>query len=593
MRTGFRPCVRKGLLAFLAASSAIALADPPAAPFYRIPQVRSLIPTPTSVIPAGPRVLPFEPAYLIPRGIEFADFNSDGLLDIVVAPSFPQHLPYLTVAIWLNRGDGTFYDGTADVIEGSPTILWNAIPFVGDFNNDGRPDVFFLMAGAEHAVEDGLTDSGFNNGLLLSQPNGKYRDATAQVGSNVRAFNHQGGLGDANGDGNADVALAAFATTLVQSNGVKLLLGDGQGNLVDATNKLPPEIRFMPDSERPGDLAFPLFEYQLAGCAALADVDGDGKAEVISGSYSFPDRNGTRTVRFHKLGADGNYFERARVAIPDAIADILFGYDPPPPRFAGLGCSQIVSGDFNGDGRGDVLVQWEGNGKYYQQLLRNDGNFQFTDITVEALGGYNAGFVNAGGGAMGVGHYRLVDVNGDGTLDIVGQLGGTAIELILPHVVMLNDGTGHFTPWVPLGPSGPLTSAQMLSASQCQNCQYLPLVFDTNRSGVASLVLFDFQSSVSNENPSQTTAVLLTNFSSVKSSDQERLFAWAEAKYPDLFHPPAITQDIIGYNARAYAGGIYLGVMNGVAYVYGPPWGGLLPVGRITDYMPQVAGDGF
>ena len=584
----------KVLAMLFAASAAIALAAPPIQPTLRIPQARSLIPTLTSVIPPGPRVSPgFEPAYMIPRGIEFADFNGDGLLDMVVTPGFPQHLPRLPIAIWVNKGDGTFYDGTAEVIEGAPPVTWNAVPFIGDFNNDGRPDVFFLMSGAEHAVEDGLIDSGFNNALLLSQPNGKYRDATSQIGSNARLFNHQGGLGDASGDGNLDVALAGFGTTLTPSNGVKLLLGDGNGTLIDASDKLPTEIRFMPDSERPGDLAFPLFEYQLAGCAALVDVDGDGKAEVLSGSYSRPDRNGTRTIRFHKLGEDGNYAERARVAIPGAIAGVLYGYDPEPP-WSGLGCSQIVGGDFNGDGRNDVLVQWEGNGKWYHQLLRNDGNFQFTDITVEALGSFHAGFELPGGIPMGISHYRLMDVNGDGALDIVGKLGGTTIDQILPHVVFLNDGMGHFTPWNPLGPSGPLTSAQLLSASKCQNCLYLPLVFDSNGSGVASLVLMDFMSLVSTDSPSQTTGVYLTNFQPFYTSNKERLFAWAEARAPQLFSPPATTFEYLGYQVRGYANGIYLGMLGDDVYIYGPPWGpALVYIGKVADYLPLAIQDGF
>jgi len=497
---------------------AIPLVRTPPQMTYQIPQSRSMITTPVSVIPPGPRVLPnFETAYLAPRSFEFADFNGDGYLDIVVAPAFAQHLPKLPIAIWLNRGDGTFYDGTADVMEGAPPLTWNATQIlIGDVNNDGRPDVFILSTGAEFAVAEGLPDSGFYNTLLLSQPSGKYKDATAQINSNASAFNHMGGMGDANGDGNLDVLVNAGGTTLVKVNGIKLLYGDGRGNFSDATSALPPEIRWMPDTQRPGDLAFPNFEYQPTGCAGLADLDGDGKAEVITGTYSTPDRgpNGRRTVRIHKLGTDGRFVERGRVSIPDAIASIEYGYDPPPPVFAGLGCSQIVAGDFNGDGRVDLLVQWEGAGKWYVELLRNDGNFQFTDITLEALGKYEQGFKDFGATVanMGPSHYRLLDINGDGTLDIVSQLGGTSITNLIVHSAYVNDGAGHFTPWIPQGPSGPLTPADFLSASKCSNCSYEPMVFDTNRSGFASVVLLDFQSSVTSSTPSQTSAIYLTAF---------------------------------------------------------------------------------
>lgn len=486
-------------------------------PSYRMPSTRSVVTTPTYPIALGPRVLPFEPAYLIPRSIVFADFDGDGDLDIFLAPSFPQHPPHLPVEIWLNRGDGTFFNGTAQVIEGAPPLTWGATQLlVGDFNEDGRPDVFVISSGAEFAVADGLSESGYHNTLLLSQPNGRYRDTTSQIASNAPAFNHQGGMGDANGDGHLDVVLYAGGTSRVDSRGVKLLYGDGKGNFSDATNALPPEIRHVLWSDRIANRAVYGLGYQDGGCATLADLDGDGPAEVITGSYSWPDTapdgtKGSRTVRFHKHAADGNFVERGRASIPEAIAAIPYGYDPPPSEFAGLGCSEIAAGDLNGDGRVDLIVQWEGAGKFYAQVLRNDGDFRFTDVTLDAFGSYAEGFPN-GNSMMGPAKHLLVDVNGDGTLDILHQLGGTELGSMLPHLARLNDGTGRFTAWAPQGASGALTPAEILSAAQCENCQYLPLVFDTNRSGIASLVLMDYQSSVSATTPSQTTGVYLTTF---------------------------------------------------------------------------------
>ena len=442
----------------------------------------------------------FETAYQIPRTIDFADFNGDGYLDMFLAPGFSQHETYVPVEIWLNRGDGTFYNATAELFEGAPPLTWAACEvLIGDFNEDGRPDVFIAATGGEHAVADGNSNSGYPNTLVLSQPNGKYRDATANLPSNIPGFNHNAGVGDANGDGHLDIVVVTMPTTLVQSDGVKLFYGDGKGGFTDATAKLPEEIRFMPWTERPGNLVAPDFEYQMVGCAALADLDGDSKAEVITGTYNTPDRgpNGTRTVRIHKKGADGNFVERGRARIADAIAGIAFDEPPfPPGPIQGLGCPQIVAGDLDGDVRPDLVVTWEGNPKWYAQVLRNDGNLQFTDITVEALGGYDQGFQN-GGGRMGPGHYRLRDINGDGKLDIVGLVGGINVNVLPQHLGWLNDGTGHFTPWMPQGPSGDLTSEQILSAALCANCGYLPQVFDTNKSGLASLVLLDFQSSVS------------------------------------------------------------------------------------------------
>jgi hypothetical protein len=73
--------------------------------------------------------------------------------------------------------------------------------------------------------------------------------------------------------------------------------------------------------------------------------------------------------------------ERNRVLIPQAIADI--GYTTPSmtTEGIGLGCSPIVAGDLNGDGRPDLVVNYEG---YRSQVViwRNDGNFQCTRLGV-------------------------------------------------------------------------------------------------------------------------------------------------------------------------------------------------------------------
>jgi hypothetical protein len=69
-------------------------------------------------------------------------------------------------------------------------------------------------------------------------------------------------------------------------------------------------------------------------------------------------------------------------------------------------------------------------------------------------------------------------------------------------------------------------------------------------------------------------------------SDADRLMNWAERQYPQYFSPAASSQQIAGYTARAYAGGIYLGVLSGEVYVYGPPFGpNVLDVGSLASYL--------
>jgi hypothetical protein len=236
------------------------------------------------------------------------------------------------------------------------------------------------------------------------------------------------------------------------------------------------------------------------------------------------------------------------------------------------------------------------------QLLRNDVYFQFTDITLDAFGTYEAGF-DAGGARMGPGHYRLMDVNGDGTLDIVGQLGTVPIDAMLTRIAYLNDGQGRFTPWMPRGSSGAMTVAEFVAGAKCQSCEYLPLVFDTNGSGIASLVLLDTMSSVNTTtptiaNPMQSTRVYLTTFAptnlSASGTQSDCLFRWAESNYTTLFSPSGGNSvSMSPFRYRYYPdSNAYLGVSDAdnKLYYVGPLSGNrLLGLGPVAPWLSRTS----
>ncbi len=492
---------------------------------YSVPKVRSVIPTPARVSQSlSPPAFNTEYAYANPRPYAFVDFNGDGLLDIITAPFFDVSLPHLPVEIWLNKGDGTFYNGTSQVIDGPvPVTVDTNTMLIGDFNEDGRPDVMMIDTGFDFGVVDHYPAQyqGFHETLLLSQPNGKWRDATSQITPNTQAFNHQGGMGDVNGDGHLDVVVNRQATdAFLLWGGVTLLMGDGKGNFTERTDGLPQDIAWEPWF--PFRTSAP--DLQDIGAAGLGDLDGDGRADLITCSYSRLEKKNPldvfvspRSIRFYQSKPDGTFVERSRSVIPPAIADIGFTTPNAQTEGAGLGCAQILVADLNGDGRPDIVAYWEG---YHVsiQILRNDGDFHFTDITLQAMGGYTMDFTSANGHDS-PGHFALLDLNGDGTLDLVSKIAGTDLASVLTHTAFLNDGNAHFTPWVPRGPNGPLTANDILPITQngvsCPTCPQLPMMFDTNHSGLASLVLVDPYSSVTATPPSQSTAVYVTNVTPV------------------------------------------------------------------------------
>lgn len=78
-------------------------------------------------------------------------------------------------------------------------------------------------------------------------------------------------------------------------------------------------------------------------------------------------------------------------------------------------------------------------------------------------------------------------------------------------------------------------------------------------------------------------------------SDIERLFNWAESKYPDLFKPPkAITKNRDGYPYRYYSDtNTELAFKDNRVYYTGPQANGEKDVGAFDDFMSQAKATGF
>lgn len=78
-------------------------------------------------------------------------------------------------------------------------------------------------------------------------------------------------------------------------------------------------------------------------------------------------------------------------------------------------------------------------------------------------------------------------------------------------------------------------------------------------------------------------------------SDTNRLFDWAETRYPQLFSPGgAASFQLQNYYLRYYAQTqTYMGTQGSSVYVYGDIFNGLLYVGEMSALMPEVDGAGM
>jgi len=104
-----------------------------------------------------------------------------------------------------------------------------------------------------------------------------------------------------------------------------------------------------------------------AGGVVLEDLDGDGLLDLMVSSWGVDD-----PLRVFKNNGDGTFTERTEAA---GLRGLTGGLN-------------LIHCDYNNDGHIDVLVlrgAWLGaEGRYPCSLLRNNGDFTFTDVTEEA-----------------------------------------------------------------------------------------------------------------------------------------------------------------------------------------------------------------
>jgi hypothetical protein len=269
-----------------------------------------------------------------------------------------------------------------------------------DFNSDGEEDFIVFY---------GCPSNGF--GLVLSNANGTYHPPVCYTLPNGSP--NYFAIGDLNQDGNPDVIVSNGTSSFYEYLG-------------SASGKLHLQATFVTTTTVEG--------------VAAADVNHDGRIDLLFDSNSSNDTN--LHVWFGK--GDGGF--TIGPSTPMSSAGALF------------------VGDFDGDGKADVISQFSLYTSSYQVFYGDGaGHFQASAVFNDNV------------------QYQLYDLNGDGRMDLVGT----------PFDFSLNGSKYYNRIKVLYGNASRTFTTRVITLANCTDWNQPPVVADFNGDGINDMVVME------------------------------------------------------------------------------------------------------
>ncbi len=344
----------------------------------------------------------------------WGDFNNDGRLDLFVSnhetPKGVQEGGILPY-IYINNGDGTFTDviATSGLMEENPDTGAWQGISIADYDGDGNLDIF-------------ISEPPFQGGGLAPTRDILYQghgDATWTYVSDTagivtaRDYGECSFFFDYDNDGLLDIFVKNIPNTVGETAANVIYRNNGDGTFTEVPGA--------------GGLADATHGVTEGSVVSFADYDNDGWMDVVFTG------NGTAEALYHN-NRDGTFTD---VTTSAGLTPMIHSQG-------------IAWGDYNNDGLLDLYISRgdsTGKGVQNNSLYRNNGDGTFTDVAAEAgaddgtdtwaavWGDYdNDGFLDLfvarpGTGIIGPGNANILyHNNGDGTFTDVGTEEGVALE---------------------------------------------------------------------------------------------------------------------------------------------------------------------
>jgi len=346
-------------------------------------------------------------------GVILIDYDRDGWPDIYFtnAPTLEmarKHQP-ARGALYHNNRDGTFTDVTAK--SGLADAGFAMGGAVGDYDNDGWPDLYITALGGNHLYHN-------NNG------DGTFTDVTAKAGVADGRWSTGAAFGDYDGDGLVDLMVT---------------------NYVDFHLDNPPGFGDSPTCKYKG-MDVQCGPRGLKGAGdSLFHNNGDGTFSDVSKAAAVEDRAG-----YYGLGvvwADFNNSGRPDIYIADDSTPKYLYRNDGKGKFTDIsyesgsavsedgleqGSMGIAIGDYLHTGRPSLYVT--NFADEYNVLYRNDGNWDFHDVSYQSGTALpSLPWVKWG--------TAFLDVDNDGWLDLIAVNGH-----VYPQVDTLPANAGYHEP---------------------------------------------------------------------------------------------------------------------------------------------------